>query len=99
MFQLPLPLLRHAIPAKDARRKLPDFEFPGVYQGPVHVGRRSDMDPNGHINNVAYLAWAMDAVPDHIYDSYNLFEVSRDSSKPGEDINYDCLFTRSEGLC
>lgn len=34
------------------------------------------MDPNGHINNVAYLAWALEVIPDHIWQSYQLTEVS-----------------------
>lgn len=44
------------------------------------------MDPNGHINNVAYLAWAMEVIPDHIYHNYQLSEVSPDSflTTPGQ---------------
>jgi hypothetical protein len=42
---------------------------------PSQLGRRSDMDPNGHINNVAYLAWAMEVIPDHVYQQYQLSEV------------------------
>lgn len=66
------------LPVKDTRRKLPEFEFPAAYEGPVQVGRRSDMDPNGHINNVCYLAWAMEAVPEEIYQDYHLKEVEMD---------------------
>jgi hypothetical protein len=33
------------------------------------VARRSDMDMNGHINNVNYLAWALETVPRDVYDS------------------------------
>jgi hypothetical protein len=33
------------------------------------------MDPNGHINNVAYLAWALEVIPEHIFDDYQLTEV------------------------
>lgn len=48
---------------------------------PSQLGRRSDMDPNGHINNVAYLAWAMEVIPDHVYQQYQLSEVSAKSNK------------------
>lgn len=34
------------------------------------------MDPNGHINNVAYLAWAMEVIPEHVYSNYQLTEVN-----------------------
>lgn len=40
------------------------------------MGRRSDMDPNGHVNNVAYLAWAMEVVPEQVFQDYQLCEVS-----------------------
>jgi acyl-ACP thioesterase len=33
------------------------------------------MDPNGHINNVAYLAWALEVIPDYICQDYQLTEV------------------------
>ena len=35
------------------------------------------MDPNGHINNVAYLAWALEVIPEHICQDYQLNEVSK----------------------
>ena len=35
------------------------------------------MDMNGHINNVVYLAWALESVPEDVYDGYNLYEVGR----------------------
>ena len=33
------------------------------------------MDMNGHINNVAYLGWALDATPEYVFDSFRLKEV------------------------
>lgn len=42
---------------------------------PSQLGRRSDMDPNGHINNVAYLAWALEVIPEYICQDYQLTEV------------------------
>lgn len=44
-------------------------------EGPKQVARRSDMDMNGHINNVTYLAWALETVPAHVYDTHKLYEV------------------------
>ena len=43
--------------------------------GPVQVARRSDMDMNGHINNVTYLAWALETVPSDVYLNYSLQQV------------------------
>jgi len=36
---------------------------------------RRDTDTNGHANNVKYLEWAMDDVPDEIYDHMQLTDV------------------------
>lgn len=44
-------------------------------EGPVQVARRSDMDMNGHINNVTYLGWALETVPADVYLNYSLQEV------------------------
>jgi acyl-CoA thioesterase FadM len=38
------------------------------------------MDPNGHINNVAYLAWALEVIPDDVCHDHQLKEVSKSSS-------------------
>ena len=38
----------------------------------MQVARRSDMDMNGHINNVTYLAWALETVPADVYLNYSL---------------------------
>lgn len=45
------------------------------FEGAVQVARRSDMDMNGHINNVTYLAWALETVPIDIYLNYKLSQV------------------------
>ena len=44
-------------------------------EGPLQVARRSDMDMNGHINNVTYLGWALETVPPDVYLNYSLHEV------------------------
>ncbi len=71
---------RAVLPAADTKRKLE--EFPpgdgGALQGPVVSARRSDVDPNGHINNVCYLSWALEAVPERVYEGYHLKEVEMD---------------------
>ena len=49
-----------------------------VIEGPKQVARRADMDMNGHINNVTYLAWALETVPSDVYDGMSLSEVEID---------------------
>ena len=43
--------------------------------GPIQVARRSDMDMNGHVNNVTYLAWALETVPSNIYSDCHLYQA------------------------
>lgn len=33
------------------------------------------MDMNGHVNNVTYLAWAMETVPRDVYYGCHLYQV------------------------
>jgi len=69
---------RTVLPASDTKRKLQEFPpTDRAAAGPVVSARRSDMDPNGHINNVCYLSWALEAVPEYVYNNYNLREVRR----------------------
>lgn len=36
------------------------------------------MDMNGHINNVTYLAWALETVPIDVYLNYSLIQVKKE---------------------
>lgn len=45
------------------------------YEGPKQVARRSDVDMNGHINNVTYLAWALETMPNDVYSTHRVYEV------------------------
>lgn len=51
------------------------MHLPAQFEGPVQVARRSDMDMNGHINNVTYLGWALETVPADVYLNYSLYQV------------------------
>ena len=46
------------------------------YEGPKQIARRSDVDMNGHVNNVTYLAWALETMPNDIYESHRVCEVT-----------------------
>jgi hypothetical protein len=49
----------------------PNLVLPLLFQ----VARRSDVDPNGHINNTIYLAWALETLPQEVLDTHHLKEV------------------------
>lgn len=58
---------------------------------------RSDMDTNGHVNNVRYLEWILNDIPDEIYDNNTLSElkiVYRKECKRGDALS---LHTFVEG--
>ncbi|KAK9820844.1 hypothetical protein WJX81_006136 [Elliptochloris bilobata] len=69
---------RHPFDPTECRLRIPDLEYPPELVGPVQVARRSDMDMNGHINNVTYLAWALETVPADVYLNYSLQQVEID---------------------
>lgn len=69
---------RHPIPMHQTRLKLPDLPLPAEIESPVQVARRSDMDMNGHINNVTYIAWALETVPSEVFNNGHLAEVEID---------------------
>lgn len=45
-------------------------------EGPKQVARHSDVDMNGHINNVTYIAWALEIVPEEVYSKLKVAQVS-----------------------
>lgn len=50
------------------------------------------MDANGHINNVTYLAWAMESVPAEVYASLHLAELEIDfKAECHEGDTVECL--------
>jgi acyl-ACP thioesterase len=53
-----------------------DFpESPGAASSPPFEVRRSDIDTNGHVNNVNYLAWALEALPGETMKDYYLASI------------------------
>lgn len=69
---------QHTLPEVECKLKLPDFPWPPEVTGPVQVARRSDVDMNQHLNNVTYLAWCLETVPQHIYSDCQLYQVEID---------------------
>lgn len=76
LFQLQPPV--NAIPTPYTRLKIPEIEIQSAMKGPMQIARRSDMDMNGHINNVTYLAWAVETVPLDVYTDCHLYQIEVD---------------------
>ncbi len=52
--------------------KLPTYEGFEFVSSCQYTALRSDIDSNGHINNLKYIEWAANYIPDEIYDNLNL---------------------------
>lgn len=52
---------------KEAEECLKDFSF---------VTTRRDMDTNGHVNNATFVEWAIDRIPDKIYEQRDIKEIA-----------------------
>lgn len=65
---------RYAIPSEETKQKLPELLQPET-PGPTRTALHSNEDMNGHINNVAYMMWAMDTIPTDVHNSRCLTEV------------------------
>lgn len=60
----------------DVFERLPELS-PAVASHEVRVGR-SDLDLNGHANNVRFVAWALDGLPATVADTSTLAELEID---------------------
>ncbi len=58
---------------EDDLGKLPPFEEP-THELPFRV-RYSDLDLNAHVNNVRYVEWAVEAVPQAIFETHRPTEI------------------------
>lgn len=67
-----------AIAKEYTRLKIPEIEGEPEVVAPMQVARRSDMDMNGHINNVVYMAWATETAPQEVMDGCHLYQVELD---------------------
>lgn len=67
---------------------------------PLLITRR-DTDTNGHANNVKYLEWAMDEVPDEIYEKLTLADVRivyRKECMRGEEVLLKTYLSGENGV-
>lgn len=62
--------------------------------------RYSDIDTNGHVNNVKYVSWAIETVPLEIIKNYSLKNITinyEKETKYGEIINAFAQVTKEDG--
>uniref|UniRef100_I3RZ89 Acyl-[acyl-carrier-protein] hydrolase n=1 Tax=Medicago truncatula TaxID=3880 RepID=I3RZ89_MEDTR len=72
--------LRLAIPEENSNclKKIPKLGDPAHNSRLGLMPRRSDLDMNQHVNNVAYIGWVPESMPQEIIDSYELQSITLD---------------------
>ncbi|CAI5467003.1 unnamed protein product [Closterium sp. Yama58-4] len=66
---------RFSIP-KNSVAKINKLEEPADHVRPYLRPRRSDLDMNHHVNNVTYIAWMLESLPQSLLGSYELAEIT-----------------------
>nr|WDW26422.1 chloroplast oleoyl-ACP thioesterase 1 [Momordica charantia] len=72
--------LRLAFPEENSSsvRKIPKLEDPGHYSRLGLMPRRADLDMNQHVNNVTYIGWVLESMPQEIISSHELQTITLD---------------------
>lgn len=65
-------------PNNSSLRKIAKLEDPAPYSRLGLVPRRADLDMNQHVNNVAYIGWVLESMPQEIIDGYELQTITLD---------------------
>uniref|UniRef100_A0A7N0UIJ8 Acyl-[acyl-carrier-protein] hydrolase n=1 Tax=Kalanchoe fedtschenkoi TaxID=63787 RepID=A0A7N0UIJ8_KALFE len=71
--------LRLSIPEENnnSLKKIPKLENPAHVREGL-MPRRSDLDMNRHVNNVAYIGWVLESMPEEIIDTHELQSITLD---------------------
>ena len=75
-FQMSPPA--NAIHESRTRLKLPDVLSEEEADVLPQIARMSDMDMNGHINNVTYTGWVLETVPEEVQKERQLYQIEID---------------------
>ncbi|KAJ4968985.1 hypothetical protein NE237_015686 [Protea cynaroides] len=71
---------RFAFPVEDKSlmKKIPKLEEPAQYSRLGLMARRADLDMNQHVNNVTYIGWLLESLPQELIDTHELRKVTLD---------------------
>ncbi|KAI3772862.1 hypothetical protein L6452_04056 [Arctium lappa] len=72
--------LRLAFPEENnnSLKKITKLEDPAEYSRLGLVPRRADLDMNKHVNNVTYIGWVLESIPQEVIDSHELQAITLD---------------------
>ncbi|KAL3649293.1 hypothetical protein CASFOL_005696 [Castilleja foliolosa] len=86
--------LRLAFPEENnaSLKKIAKLNGPAQYSKLGLAPRRADLDMNHHVNNVAYIGWALETMPQEIIDSHELQTITLEYRREcQQDDVVDCL--------
>ncbi|KAI3694384.1 hypothetical protein L1987_77349 [Smallanthus sonchifolius] len=59
-------------------KKIGKLEDPAEYSRLGLVPRRADLDMNKHVNNVTYIGWVLESIPQEVIDTHELQSITLD---------------------
>ncbi|KAF5195449.1 Oleoyl-acyl carrier protein thioesterase protein [Thalictrum thalictroides] len=59
-------------------KKIPRLEDPARYSKLGLAPRRADLDMNQHVNNVTYIGWVLESIPQEIIETHELEKITLD---------------------
>nr|8P8K_AAA Chain AAA, Acyl-ACP thioesterase [Lemna aequinoctialis]8P8K_BBB Chain BBB, Acyl-ACP thioesterase [Lemna aequinoctialis] len=82
----------------DSLKKIPKLEEPAQSSKLGLVPRRADLDMNQHVNNVTYIGWVLESIPQEIIDTHELQTITLDYRRECQhDDIVDSLSSREFG--
>ncbi|XP_058093281.1 oleoyl-acyl carrier protein thioesterase 1, chloroplastic-like [Magnolia sinica] len=71
---------RLSFPEEDnsSLKKIPKLGDPAQYSRLGLVPRRADLDMNQHVNNVTYIGWVLESMPQDVIDTHELEKITLD---------------------
>lgn len=71
---------RLAFPEEDnnSLKKIPKLEDPAQHSRLGLAPRRADLDMNQHVNNVTYIGWVLESMPQEVIDTHELQMITLD---------------------
>lgn len=62
----------------NSSKKIPKLEDPAQYSRSGLMPRRVDLDMNQHVNNVTYIGWVLESMPQEVLDTHELEMITLD---------------------
>ncbi|KAL9817278.1 Oleoyl-acyl carrier protein thioesterase 2 [Arabidopsis thaliana] len=78
VFCPPEPRLAFPEENNSSLKKIPKLEDPAQYSMLGLKPRRADLDMNQHVNNVTYIGWVLESIPQEIIDTHELKVITLD---------------------